>query len=129
MLGANILIREFEQKDFEQSIALCETTKERFPISKVKYAVVAEEDERIVGFTTLTELQSIEPLAVDKSLSVTKQILIRIEMLKLINDYAKQRGMNELFFFTDDENLVKMLGKKYDIQPYSKEKLYIAKTR
>ena len=125
----NVLIREFEQKDFQQSIVLCETAKERFPISKVKYAVVAEEEERIVGFTTLTELQTIEPLAVDKSLNITKQILVRIEMLKLINDYAKQRGMNELFFFTNDENLVKMLSKKYKIEPYSKEKLYIAKTR
>lgn len=128
MLG-NVLIREFEQKDFQQSIVLCETTMERFPISKVRYAVVAEEEEKIVGFTTLTELQTIEPLAVDKSLNIAKQVLIRIEMLKLINDYAKQRGMNELFFFTDDENLVKMLSKKYEIEPYSKEKLYIAKTR
>lgn len=121
----NIKIREFQQQDAEMVWELCSRVMERTPQFPVIYAVVAKEDDKIVGFSAISENLMIEPLAVNNNISHLKYVWIKVQLLNNIRNRIKELNINKVMFSSNDNKLIKFLNKRFNIQEYTKEPLYI----
>lgn len=121
----DVKIREFQKHNAEQVLLLCQDNAERIPLFNMVYAVVAEQEDKIIGFSAVGENYMIEPLVANKSMSNLMRAWVKVELLRAIKSRLSELNISKVMFTTEDEHLVKFMNKRFDICLYTREPLYI----